>query len=317
MNRGPPTTEYRELRRADLPSFEKVMLQGLGKLERATGLDELSITQFQSLRRRGVWTLLAFLRATGRAPIRFFVGVDRGQVLGTASVILLAKVGYVVGVATDSSSRSLGIATHLLERIHLEAKRKGKPWLALDVETDNETAIRVYKRLGFEERAQFGWYAGPTPGTDVSPSSAMTEASRSDTEEVVDWINRSLPPAVRDPLPATRRRLSHFEIVTRVPRAPSKTWRLSSSDQITAVVRCSYIQTIKTGYVLPITYDPSLTEESLLSIAKPAIGWIRSLGATRTVVVVSDPQGAWGSALASIGLPRAVSTTLMARQVAK
>lgn len=313
MERDTSTIEYRELRRADLPSFEKVMLQGLSEWERATGLGQVSVAQLQSLHHRGIWTLFTFIRALGRAPIHIFVGVDRGQVLGTASVLLLPNAGYIVGVVTDSAARGRGIATHLLEQTHLVAQRKGKPWLLLDVDSGNTTAIRMYRRLGYEERARFGWYVGPTPAASANLAGTVTEVDRSQMSEVAAWVDRSRPPAIRDPVPATGRRLSHFEIITRLPRTPIMTWRLSSSGQTTAVVRGSYLPSVRTGYVIPAAWDSVLPRDSLLSLVTPVVGWIRSLGARQTVVVVSDPPGAWEPVMAALGLPKAVSSTLMVR----
>jgi len=291
------------------------MPQGLGAWEQATGLDQVSVAQFQSLRHRSIWTFFAFMRALDRAPIRFFVAVDRGEVLGTASVLLLPNVGYIVGVVTDSAVRGRGIATHLLEQTHLVAQRKGKSWLALDVDSENVTAIRVYRRLGYEARARFGWYAGATPTMGADSSGAATEVQRSQMSEVAAWVDRSRPPAIRDPMPATGRRLSHFEIFFRMPRTPTRTWRLSTSGQTTAVVRGSYLPTVRTGYLIPAAWDSALPADSLLSLVTQVVSWVRSLGATRTVVVVSDPPGAWEQAIAALGLPKVVSSTLMVRSL--
>jgi len=313
MERDPSVIEYHELRRADFPSFEKVMLQSVGALERATGLDQFGLAQLQQLHHRGIWTLFTFMRALGRAPIRIFVGVDRGQVLGTASVLLLPNAGYIVGVATDSPTRGRGIATHLLEQTRILAQRKDKSWLLLDVESENETAIRVYRRLGYEGRARFGWYVGSTPTMSTNPAGTAMEVNRSEMSEVAAWVDHNRPPTIRDPMPTTSRRLSHFEIMLRMPRTPARTWKLSSSGQTTAVVRGSYLPTVRTGYVIPAAWNPALSGDSLLSLVTPAVSWIRSLGATRTVVVVSDPPGAWEPAMAALGLPRVVSSTLMVR----
>jgi ribosomal protein S18 acetylase RimI-like enzyme len=313
MDEGPSTIEYRELRRADLPSFDGIIPQGMGELERATGLDQFAITQFRSLHRFSIWTLFTLLRAIGRPPIRIFVGVDRNRVLGTASLVLLKNAGYILGVATDSTARGHGIATNLLERIRLEVQRSGRPWLSLDVESDNETALRVYRRLGFGERARFVWYVGPNPSTGINPSGMVSGVPQPQTKEVAAWVNSNLPPAIRDPLPATPRMLSHLEVMVRVTRAPLKTWRLASSDQTMAVVRGCYVPAVKTCFTLPITCGPVLSRESLLALVGPVLGWARALGATRTVVVVSDPPGELEPVMASLSLRRAVSTALMVR----
>jgi ribosomal protein S18 acetylase RimI-like enzyme len=316
MKHDSSSIEYRELRRTDLPSFEKVMLQGLGVWEQATGLGEASVVQFKSFRNRGVWALFVFMRAMGRAPIRIFVGVDRQQVLGTASILLFQNTGYIVGVVTDGAARGRGIATHLLERAHVFAQRRGKSWVVLDVDSENANAIRVYRRLGYEERARFRWYVGPTPAPgENSAGTATMEVHWPEMTEVAAWVDRSRPSAIRDPMPATGRRLSHFETITRMPRSPVRTWRLTSSGQTAAVVRGSYLSLVQTGYVIPAAWDSALPGESLLSLVTPVLGWFRSLGARRTVVVIPDPPGTWEPVMASLGLQVAVSSILMARPI--
>jgi ribosomal protein S18 acetylase RimI-like enzyme len=313
MSRSPPAIEYRELRRADLPSFDELIPQGLGELERATGLDQLAITQFKSLHRISIWTIFSILRAMKRPPIRIFVGAEENRVLGTASLTLLQKAGYILGVATDSAARGRGIATTLLTRLCLETWRKGRPWAVLDVESDNVTALRVYRRLGFEEKAKFGWYVGRSPTTKADSSAAVTEVPRSQIQEVAAQVNSVLLPAIRDALPASPSRLSHLEILTRLRRAPARTWQLSSSGQFMAALRAFCVPAVKTGYVLPVACDPTLSKEALLALVTPALTWASSLGATRTVTVISDPPGEFDLVMAALGLNRAVSTTLMVR----
>lgn len=257
------------------------------------------------------------MRTVGRAPIQVFVGADQGQVLGTASLMLLPNAGYVFGVATDSVARGRGIASHLTELTHLAAQRKGKPWVALDVESENETAIRVYRRLRYEEKARFDWHVGPTPTISDSAQN-VTEVPKSQMKEVASWVNLNQLPAVRDVLTATGQTLSHHETITRLPNTPpAKTWKLSSSGRTIGVVRGAYLPVIKTGFVIPAAWDPALFGDFLRLLVTPAINWFRSLGATRTVVVVPDPPGAWEQALAALGLPKAVSTTLMTRRSAQ
>ena len=322
VDRDPPMTadssaiEYRELQRADLPSFEKVVLQGLGALERATGLDQTSLTQIQSLRRWGIWALLTLLRALGQAPIRVFVAIERGEVVATASVLLLSETGYVAAVATDSAARGRGIATHLLEQARTLTHRKGRAWLALDVEAQNETAIRVYRRLGYAETARFGWYVGSTPSAGAPIEGTATEVPRSKRAELAAWVDRLRPPAIHDPLPATARRLSHLEISFGTPQTRVKTWRLSGGGEIVGVVRAIYSPKTQTGFVIPAGWDPAASGTALRDLVTPAVTWLQTLGTPRTVVVVPDPPGTWEPVLAALGLPKAVSTTLMVRSSA-
>jgi len=304
--------EYREIKRGDLASFDQLIVQGMGKLERSTGLDELALALFQSLHNPGVWTFLKILEGLGRAPIKVFVGVDNGRVLGTASVIMLERSGYVAGVATDSQARRRGIASHLLERIHLEVQQERKEWAVLDVETENETAISLYRKLGYVQTAVFGWYVGPTPET-VAPGNGVSPVSGSQMAEVADWVRRNLPVSIADPLPPTKKRLSYVETVIRGPRTPIKTWRLTHSGETRAVVRACYFDRIRTGFMLPLAFDSVPTVEPLTSLFAPAVQWVRSSGGTRLVATFPVPSRGLEQSMEALKMPLTVSTALMVR----
>jgi len=308
-----PDVEYREIRRGDLASFDRVIVQGMGNLERSTGLDELALALFQSLHNPGTWTVLRILRWLGRAPIKVFVGVDNGRVLGTASVIMLEKSGYVAAVATDSQARRRGIATQLLQKIHVEVQRESKKWVALDVESENETAIGLYKKLGYVETMVYGWYVGPLPGAVVPGNAMATPVPGSQMSEVADWVGRNLPTSIADPLPPTKKRLSYVEMVIRGPRTPIKTWRLAPSGQTQAVARACYFDRIKTGFILPLAFDSVPVSEPLTSLFAPVIEWIRSSGGTRVVVTFPHPSRVLEQTMETLKLPKAVSTILMMR----
>jgi len=312
MEASVPGIEYREIKRADLASFDQLIVQGMGKLERSTGLDELALALFQSLHNPGVWTFLKILQGLGRAPIKVFVGVDSGRVLGTASVIMLEKSGYVAGVATDSQARRRGIATHLLERIHLEVQQERKEWAVLDVETENDTAISLYRKLGYAQAAVFGWYVGPLPET-LPPASGVSPVSGSQMAEVADWVGRNLPASIAGPLPPTKKRLSYVETVIRGPRTPIRTWRLTVSGETRGAVRACYFGRIKTGVILPLAFDSVPTVEPLTSLLAPAIQWVRSSGGTRLVITFPMPSTGLEQTMEAFRLPLTVSTALMVR----
>ncbi len=305
--------EYRELEWADFPSFQKLMLQAPGAFERATGFDQLSDVLFKYLHRRSLWTLLALMRTLGRAPINFVIGVDRDQVVGSAGFTLLPKAAYIFAVVTDSAVRNRGIASHILEQMHRNAHKKGRPWVALDVDLDNETAFRLYRKLGYEEKVQFNWHVGPIPSAITHSGGATAEVPPSRMKEVAAWVNQRQSPVLRDPLPATAKMLSHLENMTKLPGTKTKTWSLSSSGQTIGVVRGFYLPIIKTGILIPAGYDSTISDNSILSLVLPAVNWTRLLSGTRIEIVVQEPPGAWEAAMSSLGLPKVVSTMLMAR----
>ncbi len=310
--------EYRELKRSDLASFQKVVVQGLGALEHAAGLEQLAITQFKSLEKRGTWILFSLLRSVGDriglVPFQIYVGANGSTVLGTATVIPFKNTGYVLGVATDSAARGRGIATNLLEMIERSAQKKGIPWLALDVEAENETAIRLYKKLGYTEAARFSWYTG----SNSPPSDSNNEANEvpeSEMKEVASWVANNQLPDIHKVFPATRNRFSHLEIIVRPSKSPTKTWKVTSSGEIVTVVRSSYLSLSKTGYIIPAAWNPNLPEESAISLISPVTAWLKSLGAAQIVVVISEPAGSWATALSSLDFKTAVSSILMIKSI--
>lgn len=313
MDRDAAAIEFREVKRADLPSFEQVIVQGLGNLERSTGLDELSLGQFQSLHRPLVWVLFNLLRTLRRESIKVFVGVEQRRVLGTASVIMLRECGYVVGVATDSRARNRGIATKLLERIHLEVEKQGKSWAALDVESDNETAIRLYRKLRYEEVEEFGWHVGPVPSPAGVHAGGAYLVEGSQLDEVAAWVNSNLPASIAGPLPSTRNRLSHLEIAIRGPGMQVRTWRLGSRGGNQAVVRVIYLERVKTAFMLPLAFESAPTDQPLDLLFLPALDWVRSLGGARVVVAFPHNWEALAGVINSFKLPKVVSTKLMVR----
>ena len=316
MGTPSPSTDYRELRRSDLPSFEKVILEGMGIVERVSGAEVGARTQLQSLRGLGLWSLVRLLQALRIAPLRFLVAVEGGRVVGTTLLTFRAQAGYIAGVATDAPARGRGIATHLMERAHELTRAKGKPWLALDVESENETALRVYRRLGYAATARFDWLRGTH-----SPDERAFRAGR---PRVALHRQRDVGVDPPDPagghpgLPPPDRAYSHSSRDDRPPvaRRP-KTWKLTSGGRVQGVVRALYSKAVTTGFVLPIGTDPSLTPASLTSLLAPALEWHRSQGATRIILVVPEPVGGWAEIATALQLPRAVSTTLMVRPSAR
>jgi ribosomal protein S18 acetylase RimI-like enzyme len=304
--------EVRELRRADYPAFERVVLQGLGHLERVTGLDVTSTSQIRMLSRAGVWYLVRFLRVLGLSPLRILVGVDRGTVVGTATLLLLPKSGYVAGVATDSAARGRGVATRVIEGLHRIAARKGRGYLVLDVESENETAIRVYRRLSYAEVSRYDWHIGPPPAAPPAEGATVHEVAGPELKALLPGLDAARPLTMRTALPASTRLLTHLEAFMRPPGTKTRTWTMASGGRTVAVARGFYLAAIQTGFCLGMAHGPAVEGPLPAPLVGPCMEWFRALGASRVAIVVPNPDGGEVGPVA-LGLPRAVSTTLMVR----
>jgi ribosomal protein S18 acetylase RimI-like enzyme len=87
-----------------------------------------------------------------------FVGELKGRLVGTLQLVykhadpLMAdgvKSGYLQALEVRPQFRRKGLASLLLDRIELEAKKRGLHRLTLMVEPENEAALKLYLKRGF------------------------------------------------------------------------------------------------------------------------------------------------------------------------
>lgn len=75
----------------------------------------------------------------------------RGErIAGCAYVDWRQRSGYVFNVAVEKASRRRGVATSLMRFLAEEARRRGRRWLGLYVDWDNEGARRLYEGQGYD-----------------------------------------------------------------------------------------------------------------------------------------------------------------------
>jgi ribosomal protein S18 acetylase RimI-like enzyme len=308
---------YRDLRRADLPTFTQVILLGVGRLERSTGLDQGVEPMVQMLRRPSIWLLLRLSKMLGRPFVRFFVAAAGSRVVGTGTLLMLPNAGYVAGMATDPEYRGRGIASHILTLQHAETARRHRGWLVLDVESENETAIRVYRRAGYREVAAFTWFTRlDLPPSERSPPPGAREATKADLGSVVAKLDAARPPEYRAVLPAHPRMLSHNEILSRGPRARSRTWIATARNGSPIVLRATMMVRARIGIYLPMTGTPEPSPEEVAALFTPATEWLRAQSPATSISIAPQPAGAIGEALTLLGFKAVVGSTAMVRPTA-
>jgi len=305
--------EFRRLRRSDVSGYLPVVLQGIGKLERTTGLDRGSEATIRTLSRRTVWWLLGFLRAIGRPVLDIYVAAEGGRIVGTGTILWLPSSGYVAGMATEAAYRGRGIASRILALQREEVARRRKGWLALDVESENETAVRVYEKAGYREAGRFAWFArtglpetGPV-APDVRPATGRELA------ELALALDAARGEEYRAALPASPRMLSHIQILVTGRRVEHRTWVVPTSGGAPIAVRASFDANARLGayFVLPGRSPPS-SDELLRAIA-PATAWLRPLSPSTSFAVAPEPSGEIGPTLERLGFAFAVRSLTMVR----
>ncbi len=98
---------------------------------------------------RDAWPKEVFLEYACGAPSLFLVAKVDGRMAGYSIATLRSDRAEIDSLAVLPRYRNLGIATALLKRTMQKARRKGAHSIALMVRRKNESAIELYRKLGF------------------------------------------------------------------------------------------------------------------------------------------------------------------------
>jgi ribosomal-protein-alanine N-acetyltransferase len=89
----------------------------------------------------------------------FEADVEEGPLCGYLIVSRYVDAWHVMNVAVHPDHRGRGIATMLLERLFALTAEDARRGYTLEVRVSNDTAIRLYERLGFKARGiRRGYY---------------------------------------------------------------------------------------------------------------------------------------------------------------
>lgn len=109
------------------------------------------------------WSKQSFEDAMKSASSLFLVAENDGVVVGYICALSVADEGEIAVIATDESSRRLGVASLLLERAIDIFLKNGTKSLFLEVRKSNSAAIALYKKFGFAEIGErHAYYTHPT-----------------------------------------------------------------------------------------------------------------------------------------------------------
>lgn len=78
--------------------------------------------------------------------------------VGTISTTVREDELWITAFTVEPGYRRSGIGTTLLNWAQTEAVQKGQKWAMLDVELDNEAALRIYQQAGFVFKGQVDYY---------------------------------------------------------------------------------------------------------------------------------------------------------------
>jgi ribosomal-protein-alanine N-acetyltransferase len=96
------------------------------------------------------WSVEQFWGELAQSTRDYVVAVDGDDVVGYAGVFVLAPQADVQTIAVRADQQGRGVGGALLDELLARAAHGGASELMLEVRSDNEPAISMYLRRGFE-----------------------------------------------------------------------------------------------------------------------------------------------------------------------
>ena len=123
---------------------------------------------------------LDFLKSVGGSLVNILVATDKeGKIRGYINPVVDGTEGWIGGIGMHPQFRGLGIGTRLMLEAEENLRAKGVKEISLEVIEGNDSAQRLYEKLGYTATRKFLTAEGKPSrfeGYDAKPSPAtMTE----------------------------------------------------------------------------------------------------------------------------------------------
>ncbi len=263
--------------------------------------------------------LLGLLRAVGRAPFRFRVLEDDGRVVATTVLTFGPKSGYVSFVMVDPATRRRGYARRLLESSRELTRRRGKPYIVLDVLAANAPARSLYDSLGYLKLRSVSLLSRAVPPAreNVSgPSPAVREYDARDGARLQAIAARNVPPEVSAVLPVGSSEFGGGTWSSRLFSSANASWVLDAGHGAEAFVGASVSPVTAAAHLIPPIVADSAEPARVGALLRVALDWIAGHGASRVVVAAPAENVAGHRALRDAGFEEALELVTLYRPVA-
>ncbi len=97
------------------------------------------------------WSVEQFWAEMAQATRYYFLAVDDEAVLGYAGLFALSPDADVQTIAVSPKAQGKGVGTLLLEELVDQAIARNCTQLVLEVRSDNQAALSMYTKRGFEQ----------------------------------------------------------------------------------------------------------------------------------------------------------------------
>lgn len=108
------------------------------------------------------WTKEGFFTFLTREDAMFLVVEEKGEILAYCGLLMVLDEGDITNVAVRSDRQREGIGHFLMDSLIRLALERGITTIHLEVRAGNETAVRLYERMGFtRDGIRKGYYTDP------------------------------------------------------------------------------------------------------------------------------------------------------------
>ena len=139
--------EYLELYRKYFPEEARILLTDAGAFGKV----------IERAFRLRVQFLVQLLRLLGRPVGHFYAEEIDGHLAGTSFLFFTGPTGYIGSVVVDERYRGRGIAKKFLAESEAATARRGRPYVALEVFSNNAPAKKLYESAGYKRIRQGIW----------------------------------------------------------------------------------------------------------------------------------------------------------------
>ncbi len=295
----------RDLRGADVDRFYGMLLRCFPEEARLVGFRS---EPYRRVARRLLrWDLRLLLRLLERVhrPVVKALAVDVDGTLAAAVILSFsARAGFVSTLMVDAPFRRRGYARALMDRCRAETLRARRPYLALEVFSDNAPARALYANLGYRPLRAQSYYLrpeGPPPALDAGASRVVRPFLRRDSAALLPIAAGQLAPAVAEVLPATRGQFVAGEGGPRGFRSESQAWVVDAGAGPAGFVRATGPAVTEAANLSSPLLAPSVPEGSARALVATAVAWIASRARVRVVTLVPRGESAAARALTEVG----------------
>ena len=131
-------------------------------LEPMDPYDLAAVLRLERVSFPSAWTPESYLRELRNENAYYVVARGEGEVIGYAGMWVIAEEAHISTLAVRPDFRRRGLGKTMLRHLMQIARARQATHMTLEVREQNEIALALYRKLGFEPRALLPHYYGDT-----------------------------------------------------------------------------------------------------------------------------------------------------------